>query len=66
MQKFYRFLHSNDEVRKHSSSGGAFTLISDFVLDEGGIVYGCIMDENLRTKHIRAADKIDRDKMRGG
>lgn len=65
MQKFYRFLHSNDGVRKNSSSGGAFTLISDSVLDEGGVVYGCIMDGNLCTRHSRADNKIGRDKMRG-
>ena len=64
MQKYYRFLHSDKEVVKKSSSGGAFTLISDIILDEGGIVYGAIIDENLKTRHIRATNKTARDKMR--
>ena len=65
MQRYYRFLHSNKNVRKNSSSGGAFTLISDLVLDQGGIVYGCMMDENQNVRHIRATNKDTRDTMRG-
>lgn len=65
MQKYYRFLHDDDLVRKNSSSGGAFTAISDQILAKGGVVYGCIMDENLTPKHSRATNKEERDKMRG-
>lgn len=65
MQRFFKFIHSNDEVRKHSSSGGAFTLISDTVLSMGGIIYGCTMDEKQNVKHIRATRNVERDKMRG-
>lgn len=65
MQKYYRFLHGDDLVRKNSSSGGAFTAISDQILDKGGVVYGCVMDENLSLKHFRATNKENRDKMRG-
>lgn len=65
MQKYYRFLHDDNLVRKNSSSGGAFTAISDQILDKGGVVYGCVMDENLNIKHSRATNKDERDKMRG-
>ena len=65
MQKYYRFIHSNETVRKNSSSGGAFTLISDLIFEKGGIVYGCAMDDNLNVKHIRAVDKETRNNMRG-
>ncbi len=65
MQKYYRFLHGDESVRKNSSSGGAFTAISDYVLDMGGVVYGCITDESLNVKHIRVTSREERDKMRG-
>lgn len=65
MQRYFKFIHSKNEVRKHSSSGGAFTLISDIVLNMGGIIYGCIIDKNQKVKHIRATRDIERDKMRG-
>lgn len=65
MQKYYRFLHGDGLVRKNSSSGGAFTAISDQILDKGGVVYGCVMDENLSLKHSHATNKEKRDKMRG-
>lgn len=65
MQKYYRFLHNNDLVRKNSSSGGAFTAISNQILDKGGVIYGCVLDESLNPKHFRATNKEERDKMRG-
>ena len=64
MQKYYRFLHSDDLVRK-KSSGGGFTAISDQILNKGGVVYGCVMDEKIRCRHSRATNKDERDKMRG-
>lgn len=65
MQKYYRFLHSDDLVRKNSSSGGAFTAISDQILDKDGVVYGCVMDESLTPRHSRATNREERDRMRG-
>lgn len=38
MQKFYKFKHNNLEVNKKSSSGGAFTLLSNKIFEKGGIV----------------------------
>lgn len=65
MQKYYRFLHCDDLVRKNSSSGGAFTAISDQILDKQGVVYGCIMDECMQAKHVRATSREERNRMRG-
>lgn len=64
MQKYYSFLHNDKEVRDSSSSGGAFTLISDLVLEEGGAVYGCALDSELKARHIRAVNRQARDRMR--
>jgi coenzyme F420-reducing hydrogenase beta subunit len=65
MQTFYKFKHSDLRVEKCSSSGGAFTMLTDKVLNAGGIIYGCAFDDKLDAVHIRADSSEDRDKMRG-
>jgi len=61
----YALKHKNDEVVSNSSSGGAFTAISDHIIEQNGIVYGAAHDENLKTIHIRASNYEDRDRCRG-
>lgn len=48
---------------KESRSGGAFVAFSDVVLKNGGVVYGCIMDEDFNVLHTRAEDETGRNKM---
>lgn len=60
----YLFKHE-ESIRKKSSSGGFFTLLSDYVLDNGGVIYGAVFDDNFNVMHARADNKIERDKMRG-
>jgi len=50
-------------VLKESRSGGAFVAFSDVVLKNGGVVYGCIMDEDFNVLHTRAEDETGRNKM---
>lgn len=62
--QYYTPLHTfacwtkNDNDRKKSSSGGAFSVLARKVLDMGGVVFGATMDKNLQVKHIC----IDSDK----
>ena len=42
----------NDEDRKKSSSGGAFSVLAREVLSKNGVVFGAAMDTNLQVKHI--------------
>lgn len=65
MQTFYKFKHNDSSIEKKSSSGGAFTMLSDKILNAGGIIYGCVLDEKLNAVHIRADKKEERDRMRG-
>ncbi len=66
MTKYYIGYHNDLNVVKKSSSGGAFTSISDVFLDAyDGIVYGCILTEKLEAMHIRTENKNERDMMRG-
>lgn len=42
----------NRTDRKNSSSGGAFSVIAHYVLNQGGIVFGASMCEDLKVRHI--------------
>lgn len=67
-QLFLAACHKDSEVEKKSSSGGAFTAITDAWFDDYGdkaVVYGCVFDEFLNVKHIRADSREQRDRMRG-
>ncbi len=51
-------------VRKISSSGGAFTAISDKVLEQHGCVVGVVWNNDFSVKHIIATELYQRDMMR--
>lgn len=64
-QEAFVVKHRDVGVLKKSTSGGAFTALSDYVLDLGGAVYGAVYDENMVVTHIRATSRQERDRMRG-
>ena len=45
--------HRSDEVREKSSSGGMFYALADYMIGQGGVVYGCAFDDGLEARHIR-------------
>ena len=51
--------------RMKSRSGGVFAAVSDKVLENGGVVYGCALDDNFNAYHRRALTKEERDLFRG-
>lgn len=57
--------HNNEKVRAESRSGGIFTAVSDVILKQGGVVYGCCMEGNDHACHVRAATVEERDTFRG-
>lgn len=52
---------ASDSVREKSASGGAFTVLSDVVLNNGGVVYGVKFNDDLKAVHTRAEDEKERD-----
>lgn len=57
---------ADDELRKVSSSGGAFSIIAEYILGKNGYICGCTFDENeLKAKHIIIHSKDDLPKLRG-
>ncbi len=65
LPKVYAVKHKNENVRASSRSGGIFTALSDFVLENKGVIYGCVLDDNFNALHIRAEDENTRNRMRG-
>lgn len=61
----YAARHRDEKELTLSQSGAAFVAISDFVLRQGGIVYGVSFDEQFRVVHSRATTAGQRDRMRG-
>ena len=52
------------EIEK-SRSGATFVAVSDYILENGGIVYGVGYKEHFRICHKRATTKEQRDEFRG-
>lgn len=57
--------HANKEELRKSRSGASFAICSDWLLENGGVVYGAILTPQMAVAHVRATNKNDRDKMRG-
>lgn len=60
----YSFKLTDQEGLKRSTSGGAFTALSDIVLSEGGVIVGAVLDDYFSVVHRAADDPIGRDAMR--
>lgn len=63
--KVYAVQHLESSVVEASRSGGIFTALSDYVLDQCGVVYGCVLTEDFKAVHVRADDEVGRNAMRG-
>lgn len=47
---------NSDELSK-SSSGGFFSVLANYIIENGGIVYGAAYDSNLNVSHVKASTK---------
>lgn len=61
----YAVKHKDEAIRAASRSGGIFTALSDYVLNQNGVVYGCVLTDEFKAEHIRATNQKDRNRMRG-
>lgn len=61
---FYLAKHKDKNVLKHSTSGGAFTAISDYILKKKGVICGVDFDEKFCVTHKMAETSEERDKFR--
>ena len=61
----YAARHKNMKEIEASQSGAAFVALSDWILEQGGVVYGAGYSEHFRVVHKRATTKKERDEFRG-
>lgn len=54
----------DDELRRDSSSGGAFSLFAQYFLEVGGLVCGVALDENFNVHHTIIENLEDMSKLR--
>ena len=64
-QKVYALVLKDRAVLKDSSSGGAFSALAIQIIQEGGIVCGAILDDEMFAKHTFVEKIEDLKKMRG-
>lgn len=61
----YAARHKNMDEVETSRSGAAFIAISDYVLENGGVVYGAGYTDHFRVVHKRAVTREERDEFKG-
>lgn len=61
----YVVKHKSRNIIDKSQSGGAFTALSDVILEQNGVIYGCVLSDNLKAVHVRTDSEAGRNKMRG-
>lgn len=54
-----------DNLRKHSSSGGMFSLMAEKIIAQGGIVFGCALDASMKAYHVACETVEELEKLRG-
>lgn len=57
--------YTDDETRMRSSSGGVFSRIGQWILEQNGAVFGAAFDEKLQVRHICVERKEDLHRLRG-
>jgi len=61
----YGIRPKNHTILEKSQSGGAFVVLSDYILENGGAVYGAGYESVYHIIHKRTISKKDRDELRG-
>lgn len=61
----YAVRHKDMDEIKTSRSGAVFIALSDWILDQGGVVYGAGYEGHFRVVHKRAVSKEERNEFKG-
>ena len=64
-QKGYIANNLNEDVRKQSSSGGAFSAIANYILDLNGVVFGACFNDKFEVVHSFIEKREELFKFRG-
>ena len=61
----YACKNKNDQIRMKSSSGGIFTLIANYILNQNGVVFGAAFNEKFEVVHTWTDNEEGLEKFRG-
>lgn len=64
IKNIYYGWHKDENIRKNSSSGGAFSAIAEKVLTNNGVVFGAVYDNNLKKVIHTSSENMDFTKQR--
>lgn len=56
---------ANDKIRKVSSSGGMFSVVAEYILNQGGCVCGAAFKDDFSVEHIVIDNISQLDRLRG-
>lgn len=59
----YACMALDDDIRKESSSGGVFRLLSEQIIKKGGVVFGAYFDDDFFVKHGWVDNFLELDKL---
>lgn len=63
--RVYAAFINDEEERKKSSSGGLFFAIASWIIEQGGVVYGAMIDDRHQVYHIGVETKENLSLLRG-
>lgn len=61
----YACINKDEQVRLESSSGGLFSVLSEQVIEDGGVVFGAVFGEKFDVVHSYAETREEIGKFRG-
>lgn len=61
----YAMKNCDENVRKRSTSGGIFSLLAEYVLDRGGIIWGAAYESDFSVRHIVVSDRKELSLLQG-
>ena len=61
----YAAYNVDENIRLHSSSGGVFTLLAEWIVGQGGTVFGAGYDEDFQVRHVAVNTIEDLEQLRG-
>lgn len=64
LKKAYLIQHRKKDVLLESTSGGAFTAIAEYVISQGGVVFGAAFDPQFKVIHTSAQTSAELAKFR--
>lgn len=65
LPQYFIAAHNNPDEHRKSQSGGVSYAIGRVIIDSGGIVYGCLINEQNEVVHCRCSTKEELKKTRG-